>query len=916
MTPTPLPDGVLLPGLRLGGPRPTEPALALVFAALEAGDDEVQPHPEGVFVSTDRLRGWDSASLSALGVHRFDGQLAVRERGVAGNPRFTLELRWSGQPGTVDGPWLSLGPARWLLDATLREVVDIANHVAGRSRADVFRGFAALQRIAAADSRLVLEGRLASRRITTADGLRIRLSDEETGRRRTPVPVLVTGVGDQREELALTPAEVARVATFALQTDDAIALGPDRFVVARATVARNALLTLAAQHATPELRERFAENPAAFLPDVETFDEADYSARVIGVGEAPPVSGGQRTDAARDWAADPGDLTIETGTSRVNIPADRIADLRDALASALAAGQPHLIWDGQRIPASQDVIDALERALRAPPATRERDGEKARPRVLLIKENEVELVYTRDEDVRPVRSRQLPPLRVSLQPHQLHAIERLQNMWIEGRPGALLCDDMGLGKTLQALVFGAWIVGQAPSTSWDVPVAIVAPPSLLEGWLAELEQRLPPDQLSRVLWGQRELPRGGTARRLIPLRDYLHGGGGGVVIEQASLDLDGLRAQRPELLLIGYDTLRIWQFALGRLRVGLMIADEAHEVKDPNTLRSRALRAMSYDFGLALTGTPIENAWRDLWTICDYAVPGLLGPLAEFSRRFPASGPVRETGAQLAETLKPVLIRRTRAVALQGLPRCLVRPERRPMPAPQALAYQAELHAYSRSATGILGLLQQLGRVSLHPRIRAELASAAEADAWAMESARTAALWDALRRFRAEDAAVLVFVRSLAMQQTLQRALLFSFGLPQVSILNGQISMPDRHAIVRRYREAIGFRVLLISPDVGGAGWNLQFASRSVHLERPYNPAVEAQMIARLHRLGQEREVEVVTPVATLSGLQTFDEVLDGLLTEKRDLADAVLAPSDLSNEEIAQRFAGLVEARAGDGLA
>jgi SNF2 family DNA or RNA helicase len=114
--------------------------------------------------------------------------------------------------------------------------------------------------------------------------------------------------------------------------------------------------------------------------------------------------------------------------------------------------------------------------------------------------------------------------------------------------------------------------------------------------------------------------------------------------------------------------------------------------------------------------------------------------------------------------------------------------------------------------------------------------------------------------------------------------------------------------MVKHFQYAEGFRVLLVSPDVGGAGWNFQFAARSFLLERPFNPAVESQMIARTWRMGQTRPVEIVAPVAVLAGAETFDQVLDQLLEDKRELAVSVLSPSVVKNAEIARRFAGLVE--------
>ncbi len=159
----------------------------------------------------------------------------------------------------------------------------------------------------------------------------------------------------------------------------------------------------------------------------------------------------------------------------------------------------------------------------------------------------------------------------------------------------------------------------------DIPVALVAPPSLLEGWLQEIDRRLDPSLFPRVLWGQ-TAAAGHFPRPAVALSDFLvNARGAGTVLEHARVDLDALRRARPSLLLIGYDTLRRLQFAVGQLRFGVLLADETQAIKEPSSLRSRALRAMNYDFGLALTGTPIENTWRDLWTLCDFSVPGRLG---------------------------------------------------------------------------------------------------------------------------------------------------------------------------------------------------------------------------------------------------------------------------------------------------
>jgi SNF2 family DNA or RNA helicase len=545
----------------------------------------------------------------------------------------------------------------------------------------------------------------------------------------------------------------------------------------------------------------------------------------------------------------------------------------------------------------------------------------ARPLILAIKENELSIEWA------PACAPRLPlaaapaPLQggLRLKPHQEQALAQLRALWVRGERGALLCDDMGLGKTLQGACFAAWVcdqieAGGAPLRGpGRLPLLLVAPPSLLRTWFEEIEARLDPAQLCRIVWAGDSPPRSRCGRELVRLdslrRDKERAPGSTVVLQHAQLDLEAWDRLAPHALFIGYDTLRSLQHAIAALDVGIAVADEVQAVKDPGSLRAHALRAMRYDFALGVTGTPIENAWVDLWAICDFALPGWLGTRDQFVRDFSPRGEVREVGARLQARLSGHLIRRTRAATLgDTLPSCTVVADRRPMPAAQALAYRAELALAGRAeGSAVLRLLQGLARTSLHPRPRATLASAAEARSWMQDSARTAAALDALDRWAAEGEPALIFVRSLAVQETLSRALCLIYDLPPVPVLNGALSFPARQETVRRMREGVGFRLLLVSPDVGGAGWNLQFAARSVLLERPFNPAVEAQMVARTWRLGQSRPVEVLAPVATLPGLTTFDEVLDGLLEEKRLLADSVLAPCHVDEQELSARFGAVL---------
>lgn len=182
--------------------------------------------------------------------------------------------------------------------------------------------------------------------------------------------------------------------------------------------------------------------------------------------------------------------------------------------------------------------------------------------------------------------------------------------------------------------------------------------------------------------------------------------------------------------------------------------------------------------------------------------------------------------------------------------------------------------------------------MSLHPRVNAALATPDEAWSWVRASARTAAAWRALETYQQQALSVLLFVRNRAMQRTLARVLELTFGLRDVPILNGEVVLSRRMGIVTAFKDASGFRVLIISTEVGGAGWNLQFTARAIILERPYNPATEAQMIGRVHRLGQPPDAEVVIPLGTLPTMDSHDVLLDCLLATKVQRQTAVLAPA------------------------
>lgn len=902
--------------------------LAPFLRAWEQGAPGVERHGALLSVEWRALWGFSDSELEFVGVYRWSGKVSLREHGVAGSPQYRWKLTWPDRC-TRDGMWLLIDGHRDLLAPEIDALEILASSIEGKRKPQVFLAFNRLKILTSRCPQIEIPSRI--RDTTIVEAREMTLLAEQSDEVLTPALVLQKSPESLPEEpnpwdAAPEPASKAELLQVPsdfpnLPPDEVIGLPDGRKLVITRGLANNLRVARVARNASRAERRLFAENPSVFLPDDASFDAAHYSPRVLGIEEAPQATR-EISTTAREWAAPAEGILLSFDGGEVWVSPDEIPSLTDLLQEGLRANQPTVAWKQHAIPVSEALVDALQRAIPAEPddsATADSDHGLQKTRILRIRDNAVELDWVPTQSRRKITHSPLPSLLPgrALQAHQRSALKRLQELWEKGNPGALLADDMGLGKTLQAIVFSAWVAEnlrgrphRRDAANGFVPVMIVAPPSLLDIWYREITAWLPEAYFSRVLWGADGSPSEGGPRKVEFLSKYLvrsQPEPGKSVLEYTRLDLQKINDFQPDLILVGYDTVRSKQFAIGELKFGLIIADEAQEVKNDSSLRSRALRAMNADFSLALTGTPIENSWVDLWTICDFCAPGVLGTKQQFQERFPAGGEVAIVGKALAEAIREPMIRRTRGTTLDALPACENRSDHREMPANQANRYRSELARYRQKGGAILGLIQQLALASLHHQVRAEIRDSEDAIRWLRDSARTSATYDALLEWREEREPILIFIRNLAAQQTLQTALKLAFDLQTVPVLNGQVPQPKRHNHVQAFANELGFRIMLVSPDVGGAGWNMQFAARSVLLERPFNPAVEAQIIARTWRLGQTQPVQVLAPVATLPDIDTFDLILDRLLQEKTALAESVLAPAMVQNAEIERRFAALV---------
>ena len=467
-----------------------------------------------------------------------------------------------------------------------------------------------------------------------------------------------------------------------------------------------------------------------------------------------------------------------------------------------------------------------------------------------------------------IQARVTPPvpgvIQASLRPYQLDGFHFLAYL-SQNHFGGVLADDMGLGKTLQTLTWIAWLCSQPtsdPTPAETVPprhVLIVCPKSVLPNWLAEAQRFLP--SLRITAWS-------GADPASLPA------------------DLEGHDA-----LVVNYAQLRILEESLAARTWLAVVLDEAQYIKNPDSQTAQAARRLVALHRLALTGTPIENRLLDLWSILAFAMPGALGPRAQFQRSFAKDDPLARR--RLAARLRPFLLRRTKAQVATDLPDRIEEDILCPLEGIQKTLYSAE---YKKARALLLGLKSSadLDKFRFHfltslLRLRQICCHAALVDPKHRKqaSAKLEALVEIIEPLLAQGLKVLVFSQFTDMLDILRDAL--DDLKATTFLLTG--STEDRGPLVDSFNQHPGAAVFLISLKAGGFGLNLTSASYVVLFDPWWNPAVENQAIDRTHRIGQKSTVFAYRLVVQGS----IEEKIRQLQRSKSALASDILGEERFS---------------------
>ncbi|MGH8018017.1 MAG: SNF2-related protein [Opitutaceae bacterium] len=470
-----------------------------------------------------------------------------------------------------------------------------------------------------------------------------------------------------------------------------------------------------------------------------------------------------------------------------------------------------------------------------------------------------EAAWQRVQD-RAAAIRALPPPEIprdfvgELRPYQVEGFHFLAHLSANSL-GGILADDMGLGKTVQALAWLLWLADRVEDGG-RLRVLVVCPKSVMTNWERETARFAP--RLSAAAFRRKQ--------------------GSGI--------------PDTHVVVANYVQLRNADAVFLAESWTAVILDEGQNIKNPQSQTAAVARRLRATHRLVLTGTPIENRVLDLWSLFAFAMPGLLGGQAQFSRLYDDR---RDPSARsrLARRVRHFLLRRTKAQVAADLPPRIEEDVLCELEGEQLKLYQAELkrarqlvlgigdqRAFDAQRFNILQSLLRLRQICCHPRLLGE-------DFDSTGSAKVAALFDQLEPILEEGHKVLVFSQFVSMLHILEGEL----GRREIRHLTLTGQTENRQELVDRFQADPGIPVFLLSLKAAGTGLNLTAASYVVLFDPWWNPAVEAQAIDRTHRIGQTSQVIAYRILA----VDTVEEKIRRLQREKSALASEVVQEESLA---------------------
>ena len=437
------------------------------------------------------------------------------------------------------------------------------------------------------------------------------------------------------------------------------------------------------------------------------------------------------------------------------------------------------------------------------------------------------------------------PMPEILRPYQRRGVEWLHHLCDVGCHG-LLADEMGLGKTLQVIS----VLAVRPVA--DRPTLIVCPASVVPVWREEIARFAP--QLA---------------------------------VDVLKTGHDFTSRKDAVIWLASYTQLRKHKSLLESNEFGYAVLDEGQFIKNPDAKVTQTCFAVRAKHRIVLTGTPLENRQLDLWSIFRYLLPGLLGSRSGFEASLNADRV--NTLTRLRTQLAPFILRRTKNEVAKELPPKVEMDLICPLTDVQRTEYARICTegldrlgddvgtAMREKSFGFLALLTRLRQVCCDPDMLPWLKAPLS------DSGKINLLVEKLAEVISSGHKAVIFSQFVMLLDRVREALATQFpDLPRYELTGMTL---DRQKPVQGFQNAQGAAVMLVSLKAAGTGITLHAADYVFLLDPWWNPAVEAQAVDRVHRIGQTNTVFVYRMVTA----GTIEERIQALQASKKDLFDKLI---------------------------
>lgn len=491
-------------------------------------------------------------------------------------------------------------------------------------------------------------------------------------------------------------------------------------------------------------------------------------------------------------------------------------------------------------------------------------------------------------------------VKAQLRPYQVKGAAWIATHLCNGL-GVCLADDMGLGKTLQTITALIFVFNKLYRTNYSdhgrgkpvqlslfenipplpvkrnyVNALVIVPASLSFNWHREISKFTPDMRVLKYV-GDKEV------RRLLRRR---------------IMDFD--------FVITTYNYLLSDLEEIKTLPFRFLVLDESQRIKNNQSKIFRAINSMEIKHRISLSGTPIENSLKDLWSQMQFINPDLLGSFEFFKKRY--LQPIEKSKdsyalEELKTIVRPYLLRRSKKEVLVELPECIEQVYMCEMTIEHAKLYEEQksaarneiLHLNEDSPQTrfhILSALSKLRLLANHPQLFDETSD--------LTSTKFYEVLDFLNTIIKSNSKVLIF-SSFVKHLSLFAEYFEKEKIPFVQ-LTGQDTKERREKAVHHFTSDDKVKVFLISLKAGGVGLNLTAADNVIILDPWWNPFAELQAIGRAHRIGQQNKV-IVTRFITKD---TIEEKILNLQSEKISTANDLLS-DDISRELSIEDLKGLI---------